>query len=226
MRINRKYARDAKDKMFILDKVTEIFNNNKQIRYGEWAPNTKEIDFLYEQLFMTSKAVVNLDKICYEEYKKKNIKYLLRITKWIWANGGGPIISFSAKFEKEVMSIAQSLDMTIRDKAAEELGAPSIIAKIVASGYNHLHLARYFTAGEDEVKCWTMRDGTNVPRADGVIHADFERGLIWAEVMAYYDIVREGSESNVRAEVLYHRNEERTMEWKTAISSSSNCFVY
>jgi len=203
MQIDRKNDRVAKDEMVILDKVTEMLKINKPIRDGEWAP--KEIDFLNQQLFMTAKPVVYLVNIGYEEYKKKKNKYLPKIAEWIKANGGGPMIPFSAEFEKEVMSIAQSLDKTIRDKAAEELGAPSMIAKIVASGYNHLRLIHYFTAGEDEVKCWTIRDGTKAPGAAGVIHTDFERGFICAEVMAYDDLVREGSEANVRAEGLYHQ---------------------
>lgn len=64
-------------------------------------------------------------------------------------------------------------------------------------------MAHYFTAGEDEVKCWTIRQGTKAPGAAGVIHTDFERGFICAEVMNYEDLKREGSEADVRAAGLY-----------------------
>jgi len=79
-----------------------------------------------------------------------------------------------------------------------------MIAKITQAGYNHLQLVHYFTAGEDEVKCWTIRKGTKAPQAAGVIHTDFERGFICAEIMAYADLERCGSEANVKADGLYH----------------------
>jgi obg-like ATPase 1 len=66
-----------------------------------------------------------------------------------------------------------------------------------------LRLIHYFTAGEDEVKCWTIREGTKAPQAAGVIHTDFERGFICAEIMAYEDLARLGSEAEVKGEGLY-----------------------
>jgi len=203
LQIDRKNDRIAKEEMAILDKVTEMLTNNKPVRDGDWAP--KEIDFLNTQLFMTAKPVVYLVNIGYEEYKAKKNKYLPKIAAWIKENGGGPMLPFSAEFEKDVMASAGCLDKDIRDQCASDLGAPSMISKITQAGYNHLRLNHYFTAGEDEVKCWTIRDGTKAPGAAGVIHSDFERGFICAEVMAYADLEREGSEANVRAEGLYHQ---------------------
>ena len=68
-----------------------------------------------------------------------------------------------------------------------------MIDRIIKAGYKNLQLIHYFTAGEDEVKCWTIRDGTKAPQAAGVIHSDFERGFICAEVMAFADLERLGS---------------------------------
>ena len=67
-------------------------------------------------------------------------------------------------------------------------------------------MIHYFTAGEDEVKCWTIREGTKAPGAAGVIHTDFERGFICAEVMKYDDLVELGSEQAVKSEGLYRQN--------------------
>lgn len=80
-----------------------------------------------------------------------------------------------------------------------------MISKITQAGYNHLRLIHYFTAGEDEVKCWTIRDGTKAPGAAGVIHTDFERGFICAEVMAFTDLERLGSQAACKDEGLYHQ---------------------
>jgi len=71
------------------------------------------------------------------------------------------MIPFSAEFEKKV--IEYGLDQEVRKKAAEELGAPSCINKIIKIGYTTLRLIHYFTAGEDEVKCWTIREGYKAP---------------------------------------------------------------
>ena len=113
------------------------------------------------------------------------------------------MIPFSAEFEKKVTS--QGPDEKIRKKIAEELGAPSCIPKIIKTGYNTLKLIHYFTAGEDEVKCWTIREGTKAPGAAGVIHTDFERGLICAEIMKFEDLERLGSEMAVKSEGLYRQ---------------------
>jgi len=113
------------------------------------------------------------------------------------------MIPFSAEFESKV--IAYGTDPEVRKKAAEELGAPSCINKIIKIGYTALKLIHYFTAGEDEVKCWTIREGYKAPQAAGVIHTDFERGFICAEVMKFEDLERLGSEQAVKAEGLYRQ---------------------
>lgn len=203
LQIDRKNDRNAKDEMAILVKVEEMLNARQPIRDGTWL--TKEIEFLNTLLFLTAKPVVYIINIGYEEYKKKKNKWLPKIAGWIKENGGGPMIPFSAEFEKEVLSNAGSIKKEDRDSAADQLGAPSMMAKIVNAGYNHLHLIHYFTAGADEVKCWTIRDGTKAPQAAGVIHTDFERGFICAEIMAYDDLVEHGSEAGVKAEGKYHQ---------------------
>lgn len=175
--------------------------DKKPVRDGDW--NAKEIEYLNTYLFMTSKPVVYLVNIGRDEYITKKNKWLPKILKWINENGGGPMVPYSADFEKEVMQIAGSPDKDARDKAAESLGAPTMIHKITTTGYKHLRLIHYFTAGEDEVKCWTIREGTKAPQAAGVIHSDFERGFICAEIMAYEDLARLGSEAEVKAEGLY-----------------------
>jgi obg-like ATPase 1 len=113
------------------------------------------------------------------------------------------MLPFSAEFEKEVLEQAGSPDKEPRDAAAAELGAATMIHKIVTTGYRTLRLIHYFTAGEDEVKCWTLREGTKAPGAAGVIHTDFERGFICADVHKFEDLERLGSEAAVKLEGLY-----------------------
>jgi obg-like ATPase 1 len=87
-----------------------------------------------------------------------------------------------------------------RQKYLEDNKTTSMINRIIRTGYNILDLIYYFTAGTPEVRCWTIRRGTKAPQAAGVIHTDFERGFICAEVMKYDDFVEHGSEAAVKSE--------------------------
>jgi ribosome-binding ATPase YchF (GTP1/OBG family) len=77
----------------------------------------------------------------------------------------------------------------------EETGLDQVIRK----GFDALHLINYFTAGPKEVRAWTLGKGWKAPQAAGVIHTDFERGFIRAEVIPYADYVRLGSETAAKA---------------------------
>jgi obg-like ATPase 1 len=80
----------------------------------------------------------------------------------------------------------------------EEETAKSQMIKIITEGYHTLQLIHFYTAGPDEVKCWTIREGWTAPKAAGTIHTDFERGFIKAEVYAFDDWKEHGSEAAVR----------------------------
>jgi len=80
-----------------------------------------------------------------------------------------------------------------------------MIDRIIKSGYRNLQLINFMTAGEDEVRCWTLREGATAPQAGGVIHTDFEKMFVCAEVMKYVDLERLGSEQEVKSEGLYRQ---------------------
>lgn len=164
----------------MLGRVQEMLDKKVPVREGDW--KTSDIEWLNKHHFMTAKPIVYLVNIGAEEYKTKKNKWLPKIAQWVSENGGGPIVPYSADYESEVLKTAGSPDKESRDKTAAELGAPTMIHKIVNTGYKALNLIHYFTAGEDEVKCWTIREGTKAPGAAGVIHTDFEKGFICAEV--------------------------------------------
>ena len=116
------------------------------------------------------------------------------------------MIPYSADFESEVIAgCTNPDDKDEQAKVAKELGAPSMIDRIIKAGYKNLQLIHYFTAGEDEVKCWTIREGCLAPQAAGVIHTDFERGFICAEVMKFDDLDRLGTTQDVKDEGLYRQ---------------------
>lgn len=85
-------------------------------------------------------------------------------------------------------------EIFLEDLGLEEPGS----SKLIRSAYSLLNLQTYFTAGEKEVRAWTIPVGATAPQAAGVIHTDFEKGFIRAEVISYDDYVRYGSEAKVR----------------------------
>lgn len=78
-----------------------------------------------------------------------------------------------------------------------------MIPRIVQTGYHELELIHFFTAGKDEVRCWSVRRHSKAPKGAGTIHTDFEKGFICAEVMKYEDFVALGSETAVKGEGKY-----------------------
>ena len=107
------------------------------------------------------------------------------------------ILVISAKTEAE---IAEMDDYDDRQMFLEEMGLQeSGVVRLIQGAYHLLGLQTFFTAGADECRAWTIRKGDKAPKAAGVIHTDFERGFIRAEVIKYDDFVRYRTEAAVRA---------------------------
>ena len=97
--------------------------------------------------------------------------------------------------EAEILVISAKIESEIAELEVEESG----MVRLIQSAYSLLNLRTYFTAGPQEVKAWTINKGDKAPAAAGVIHSDFEKGFIRAEVIKYEDYVKYGSESACRA---------------------------
>jgi obg-like ATPase 1 len=143
-----------------------------------------------------------------KDYIRKGNKWLAKIKQWVDAHGGEPIVPFcgalesKVKFTKGVCIYSYKLLELGEDegkKYCEENKVASGIPKVIKTGYHALELIHFFTCGADEVKCWTIRSGTKAPQAAGVIHTDFEKGFICAEVMKFADFKELGSEGAVKA---------------------------
>ncbi|MCL6637722.1 MAG: redox-regulated ATPase YchF [Alicyclobacillus sp.] len=106
-----------------------------------------------------------------------------------------PVVVVCAQLEAELTE----LDEPDRQALLADLGQSEPgLHRLIRAAYELLGLITYFTAGEPEVRAWTVRAGTKAPQAAGVIHSDFERGFIRAEVVAYEDLVRAGSYAAAR----------------------------
>lgn len=185
----------------VLHKIVDVLKNeNKAVRYHEW--NDKEIDILNKHLLLTSKPIVYLLNMSETEYIKKKNKWLPKIKQWVDANDqGATVIPYSAAFELKLMDMGDD----DRKKYLEESNLTSQMDKIIVTGYKALQLSYFFTAGEDEVKCWTIQNGARAPQAAGRIHTDFEKGFIMAEVMKFDDFKENGTEAAVKAAGKYRQ---------------------
>ena len=105
--------------MEVLLKVQEYLNKKIFIKDGDWKAN--EVEILNQYQLLTAKPIVYLVNISIEDYKKKKNKWLPKISQWINEHGGGPMIPFSADFEKKITE--NGVDPEVRKKMAEELGA-------------------------------------------------------------------------------------------------------
>lgn len=116
------------------------------------------------------------------------------------------LLTYAASEKAEIVPICAALEAEVaqlngEERAAflKELGieAPGL-DRVVQAAYRLLNLETFFTAGSKEVRAWTIRTGTPAPKAAGVIHSDFERGFIRAEVIAYEDFIRYGGEQGAK----------------------------
>ena len=109
---------------------------------------------------------------------------------------GASVMIIGAAIEADIAELddAEERQMFLADLGLEEAG----VAKLIRKAYELLDLQTYFTAGEKEVRAWTFRRGYKAPQAAGVIHTDFQKGFIRAEVMGYDDFVHFGSEAAVK----------------------------
>ena len=105
------------------------------------------------------------------------------------------MIVVCAKIEEELSELSkEDKALFLQDLGIEESG----LDKLVKATYHLLGLATYFTSGSDEVKAWTFRKGMKAPQCAGLIHTDFERGFIKAEVMSFNDLKEYGTELKVK----------------------------
>ncbi len=176
----------------LLTKIKEALENNKPARSVKF---TEEEQKIVNGFFLiTTKPVIYCANIGESEIGKEDNKYVKQVQEF--ANGeGSETISLCAKIEEELTKLEQDE----RDMFKEELGIKeSGLEKLVVAGYSLLGLMSYLTAGEPEVRAWTIKKGTKAPGAAGKIHTDFEKGFIKAEVVSYNDLIEAGSYLNAK----------------------------
>ena len=179
----------------LLNKVRECLIQNKAIRSLEL--DKEELKIMKPFNFLTAKPIIYMANVKEDDLLDNN-KYVKLVEEYA-SNENSKVITVCAKIESELSELNDDDKMDfLKDLGINESG----LDKLINATYDLLGLATYFTVGKDEVKAWTFRKGMKAPECAGIIHSDFERGFIRAEVMSYDDLEKCGNENNVRAQGL------------------------
>ena len=126
--------------------------------------------------------------------------YVIKVREYVQTHLSCEAVVISAQIESDLVDLApDEAEAFLKELGVQESG----IGALIRSTYHLLGLQTYFTAGEKEVRAWTIHQGDTAPKAAGVIHSDFERGFIKAETVAYEDLLKCGSVAAAREKGLY-----------------------
>jgi ribosome-binding ATPase len=157
--------------------------------------HAEDFRFVEELQLLTAKPVIYCCNVDEASVVKGNA-FVEQVRKAV-ASENAEVVIISAAIEAEIaiLESAEDRDAFLADLGLEETG----LYRLINAAYHLLNLQTYFTAGVKEVRAWTIHKGDKAPQAAGVIHSDFERGFIRAEVMGYNDFVQYKSEAACRA---------------------------
>ena len=129
-----------------------------------------------------------------EEYIINGNEYVERVKEYA-SKENAKVVMLSAKVESELSELDdESKEMFLEDLGINESG----LNKLIKATYDLLGLATFFTVGKDECKAWTFKKGMKAPECAGIIHTDFEKGFIRAEVTSYEDYEKYGGEKGAK----------------------------
>lgn len=195
-RIEKK-ATQTKDKdllkeLDILKRIKNGLEENIPVRRLDISEDDMKIINSFR--LITAKPIIYMANISEEDLVNDGNIYVDKIREYAKTENA-KVITVSAKIEEEL----SELDDEERDMFLSDLGVSSGgLDKLIQATYSLLGLATYFTAGKDEVRAWTFKKGMKAPECAGIIHTDFEKGFIRAEVMSYDDLEKYGEEKKVR----------------------------
>ncbi|KAL3919825.1 MAG: hypothetical protein SGILL_003557, partial [Bacillariaceae sp.] len=176
---------------------TALVEANTPIQTGEFS--STEVDIIRDFGCITTKPQIYVVNLSQKNFIRKGSKWLPKIKEWVDSHGGGTILPVSCEFEQNLYDLKEDpesqkafLAQCKEEATSYGLKGPqaevrTMIPRMIRSGRQSLCLQSFYTAGPKEVRAWTIMKGSHAPQAAGVIHTDFERGFIKAEVCAFED---------------------------------------
>jgi GTP-binding protein YchF len=175
----------------VLLKLRSELNAMRPVRAIEL--NGEESQVLGDLHLLTAKPVLYVANVAEDDLEGRH-PHVDRVRR-LAEEEGAEMVTICGKIEAEIAELSAAE----KDEFLRELGlVESGLDRMIHAGYHLLGLITYFTAGPKEVRAWTVSRGARAPEAAGVIHSDFEKGFIRAEVIAYDDFVSSGSEAAAR----------------------------
>ncbi len=192
-----KKARTTKNKddlieVEALEKCKKALEENIPLRQIDLDKDEKSI--LKSYSFLTLKPIIYLANVTEDDIDNEDNPYVKQVKEYA-SKENAKVVSLCAAIEEEL----SELSTEDKQEMLEGLGlGESGLDKLITATYDILGLATYFTVGKDEVRAWTFKKGMNAKKCAGIIHTDFEKGFIRAEVMSYDDLIECGSELKVK----------------------------
>ncbi len=192
-----KKARTSKNKedlleLETLEKAKKALEEDIPLRRVDFSDEEKLI--LKPFSFLTMKPIIYLANIAEEELGQERNQHVKKVEEY--ANKEeAKVVCLCAKVEEELSELNDDEKQEMLEALGEETSG---LDRLIKATYDLLGLATYFTVGPDEVRAWTFKKGMNAKKCAGIIHTDFEKGFIRAEVMSYEDLIQYGSELKVK----------------------------
>jgi GTP-binding protein YchF len=184
LKADKKYQSEVE----LLEKIKIELENGNPARSMQFTEEEKEI--VKEVYLLTSKPILYIANVSEEDLEKpENNKFVQEVIEYA-KKENAEVIPLCVKVEEEL----SGLDNNDKKEMLEALGIEeSGLDKLIKKSYDLLGLMSFLTAGEPEVRAWTIKKGTKAPQAAGKIHSDIERGFIKAEIVSYDDLIKEGN---------------------------------
>jgi len=182
--------KDAKARLVVLEKIKAELDEGKPVR--AMGLDEDEQAMLSDMFLLTAKPTLYVANVA--EDGMENNPLLDKVREFAASEGAG-VVAVCAAIESEL----SELDDDERDEFLQELGLEEPgLNRVIRAGYGLLNLHTYFTAGVKEVRAWTVAIGATAPQSAAVIHTDFEKGFIRAEVIAYDDFIAGNGEQGAK----------------------------
>ena len=184
LKANKKYQ----EEIDLLEKIKQNLEEGKSARAIDF--NEDEQEMVKEMFLLTTKPILYIANISEEQMENaENDELVLKVKEYA-KKENAEVIPLCVKIEEEL----SGLEDEDKKEMLEALGLEeSGLDKVIKKSYDLLGLMSFLTAGEPEVRAWTIKKGTKAPQAAGKIHSDIERGFIKAEIVSYDDLIKEGS---------------------------------
>ena len=185
---NLKADKKYQEEIDLLEKIKESLENGISARAIDFSEDEKVL--VKEMFLLTTKPILYIANISEEQIENAENDPIVEKVKEYAKNENAEVIPLCVKIEEEL----SGLDENDKQEMLEALGLEeSGLDKVIKKSYALLGLMSFLTAGEPEVRAWTIKKGTTAPKAAGKIHSDIERGFIKAEIVSYDDLIKEGS---------------------------------